>query len=134
MFHTTQQNKTSEENFNETLRLVDRVRFSDIHPFPFSPRQGTVAYKMKDLPAEIKKQRLAVLLNKKEECKKTFANLMKGKVLDFLFEEQKDGYYQGYSENYLRIYLKDFAPDGNIKKVKVIEPFLDGALCELKGD
>ena len=124
----------TEENFNETLRLVDRVKFSDIHPFPFSPRQGTVAYKMKDLPAEIKKERLNQLLEKKAERKTAFVNAMKGKVLDFLFEEQKDGYYQGYSENYLRIYLKDFAPDGNIKKVKVIEQFLDGALCELKGD
>ena len=124
----------TEENFKETISLIDRVKFSDIHPFSFSPRQGTVAYKMKDLPAETKKQRLAVLLEKKEQCKTDFVNSMKGKVLDFLFEELKDGYYQGYAENYLRIYLKEFIPDGNIKKVKVIERYLDGALCELQGE
>ena len=52
----------SEENFMETLELVKKVRFSDIHPFPFSPRTGTVASKMKDLSGEIKKQRLDKLL------------------------------------------------------------------------
>ncbi len=124
----------TEENFNETLGLVDRVKFSDIHPFPFSPRQGTVAYKMKDLPPEIKKERLNVLLEKKAECKISFAKSMTGKILDFLFEEEKDGYYQGYSENYLRLYLKEYTDDGKIKKVKVIEPFLDGALAQVIGE
>ncbi len=124
----------TDENFKETLSLIDRVKFSDIHPFSFSPRQGTVAYKMKDLSSEIKKQRLSALLSKKAECKRVFTMSLLGKTLDFLFEEEKDGYYQGYSENYLRIYLKNFVPEKNIKKVKVIEPFNDGALCEILGE
>jgi len=124
----------TDENFKETLSLVDRVKFSDIHPFPFSPRQGTVAYKLKDLSPEIKKERLNILLSKKAECKKQFAQSLVGKTLNFLFEEEKDGYYQGYSENYLRIYLKNFVPDKDIKKVRVLEPFNDGALCEEIGE
>ena len=124
----------TDENFKETLSLVDRVKFSDIHPFPFSPRQGTVAYKLKDLSPEIKKERLNILLSKKAECKKEFAQSLVGKTLNFLFEEEKDGYYQGYSENYLRIYLKNFVPDKDIKRVRVLEPFNDGALCEEIGE
>jgi threonylcarbamoyladenosine tRNA methylthiotransferase MtaB len=89
---------------------------------------------MKDLSPEIKKERLNQLLIKKAECKKNFAEKFVGKSLSFLFEEEKDGYYQGYSENYLRVYLKDFNKDKNIKKVKVIEPFKDGALCEIQGE
>ncbi len=124
----------TEENFKETLSLIDRVKFSDIHPFPFSPREGTLAYKMKDLPIEIKKERLNALLIKKAECKKKFAQSLVGKTLNFLFEEEKDGFYQGYSENYLRIYLKDFNKEKCINKVKVIEPFKDGALCKIQGE
>jgi hypothetical protein len=57
---------------------------------------------------------------------------MVGKTLDFLGEEQKDGYFEGYAENYLRLYVRDFSPDGKIKKVSVIKPFKDGALAEIK--
>lgn len=124
----------TDENFRETLSLVDRVKFSDIHPFPFSPRSGTVAYKMKDLPPEIKKERLNVLLDKKAECKSRFVKQMIGKTLEFVYEEQKDGYAEGYSENYLRLYIKDYC-GGKVEKVKVLSPFKDGALAEIiKGE
>ena len=121
----------TEENFNETLSLVDKVNFSDIHAFPFSPRSGTVAYKMKDLPKEIKKERLNKLLKVKEKLKTDFALKMVDKTLDFLFEERKDGYAQGYSQNYLRLYVKDYSGEKDIKKVKVIAPYLDGAIAQI---
>jgi len=122
----------TDEDFLDTVRLVEKVKFTDIHPFPFSPRSGTIAYKMKDLPPEVKKDRLGKLLLLKEECKTRFCNSMLGKTLEFLFEEEKDGYAEGYSENYLRLYLKDFVDNGKIRKVTAIEPFKDGAIAELK--
>ncbi len=122
----------TEEDFVETQNLIERVKFSDIHPFPFSPRSGTVAFKMQDLPPQVKKERLNKLLEIKANCKQSFSNSMVGKSLEFLFEEQKDGYFEGYSENYLRLYVKDFIDDGKIKKVTVIAPFKDGALAEIK--
>ncbi len=124
----------TDENFSETVELVKKVKFSDIHPFPFSSRSGTVASKMQDLPSEIKKQRLDVLLKLKKECKEEFAFKLKGKTLNFLCEEEKDGYYQGYTENYLRVYLKDKVEIGKITKVIIEEPFLDGAIAKIKGE
>jgi threonylcarbamoyladenosine tRNA methylthiotransferase MtaB len=38
----------TEQDFLDTLNFVDEIQFSDIHPFPFSPRSGTVAYNMQD--------------------------------------------------------------------------------------
>jgi threonylcarbamoyladenosine tRNA methylthiotransferase MtaB len=121
----------TEEDFIDTVKLIERVDFSDIHPFPFSPRSGTVAYKMQDLSPEIKKQRLAVLLKIKEEQKMKFANKMVGKTLYFLPEEIKDGYLEGYSENYLRLYFKTEKPIDKVVKAKVIEPFNGGAKVEI---
>ena len=121
----------TEEDFETTLKFVDRVAFSDIHPFPFSPRSGTVAYKMKDLSGDIKKARLHKMLEKKAQRKLSFARSMKDKVLSFLPEEEKDGFIEGYAENYLRLYVKDCALDKKIVKVKVGEPFKDGALAEI---
>ena len=124
-----------EQDFNETMEFVQKVGFSDIHPFPFSSRSGTVASKMKDLSKEVKKQRLDKLVKIKEECKRDFALRMVGKELDFLFEEVKDGYAVGYTQNYLRIYIKDYKINENnqIEKVLVLEPYLDGAIAKQKG-
>ena len=117
----------SEQDFLDTCDLVEQVGFSDIHPFPFSPRSGTVASKMQDLPFEIKKQRLDKLLELKAKCKKDFALSMVGKDAFFLFEEVKDGYATGYTENYLRVYVEDFCCNKEFNKVKIIEPYMDGA-------
>ena len=124
----------TEQDFLDTESLVKKVNFSDIHPFPFSSRTGTVASNMIDLPSEIKKQRLDKLLALKKECKENFANRLKGKTLDFLCEEEKDGYYQGYTENYLRVYLKEKVELGKITKVIIEEPFLDGAIAKITGE
>ncbi len=124
----------TEEDFITTMEFVKKVGFSDIHPFPFSSRSGTVASKMKDLSSEIKKQRLDKLLEIKKECKNKFAWSMVDKELDFLFEEVKGEYATGYSENYLRLYIKDFNQNSKITKVRVVEPYLDGAIALAKGD
>ena len=121
----------TEEDFAETLSIIDEVKFSDIHPFVFSPRQGTPAYKMQDLAPEIKKERLNRLLAEKARIKAEFATLMKGKCADFLPEEIKDGYTEGYSENYLRLYIEGEIPVGKIVKVKIGESFKDGAKAEI---
>lgn len=121
-----------EQDFLDTVELVKKVNFSDIHPFPFSARTGTVASKMTDLPKQVKKQRLDILLELKKECKEKFAKSLENQTLDFLYEETKDGYSQGYSQNYLRLYVKDFNGGTKLTKVKVIRPFLDGALAEIE--
>ena len=52
-------------------------------------------------------------------------------ILDFLAEEQTDGVTEGYSGNYLRLYVKGDVPRGKTVKVRVTEPYRDGAFAEL---
>ena len=119
----------TEENFEETVDLVKKVGFSDIHPFTFSKREGTVAYKMQDLPLAVKKERTERLLKLKAECKARFTESQKGKKEELLCEYYKDGYTEGYSKNYIRLYVKGRAE--GIKKVVIGEPFRDGAIAEI---
>ena len=121
----------TEDDFNETLEFVDKVKFSDIHPFPFSPRSGTVAYKMQDIAPQIKKERLNKLLEKKAQMKNEFALKMVGKTFNLLVEKFKDGFYQGYTDNYLRVYLKETNKDLDMVKVKIVAPFNDGVTAEI---
>ncbi|MBQ4097795.1 MAG: tRNA (N(6)-L-threonylcarbamoyladenosine(37)-C(2))-methylthiotransferase MtaB [Clostridia bacterium] len=120
----------TEEEFNRSMEFIKAVEFSDVHAFPFSPRSGTKAFQMPDLSPEIKRERLNKLLEVKRELKENFAFKMKGQVLEMLPEEVKDGYLEGYTENYLRVYLKEEETVGKIIKIRVGEPFKDGALAQ----
>ena len=119
----------TDADFADTVSLIKRVGFTDIHPFIYSPRSGTVAYKMQDLPYDVKKARLDELLRVKAELKNAFALREEGKALDFLPEERKNGYTTGYTGNYLRIYVKADVSD-NPERVRVLKPFRDGALAQ----
>ncbi len=124
----------TEEDFNQTLDLIEKVEFSDVHPFTYSPREGTVAYKLKDLPVEVKRERLIKLLNAKLKNKLAFIKKQEGKILAFLPEESSNGVTVGYSENYIRLYVKGNY-SGEVIKVKVLSPYEGGAKAEIyKGE
>ena len=121
----------TKKDFLDTVDLIDRVKFSDIHPFIFSPRDGTVAAKWKDIDYKEKKRRIDILIEKKKECKENFENAFIGKTLTFLPEEEKGGYVTGYSENYIRLYVKAEGLKKELIKVKLLGRLLDGALAEI---
>ncbi|MDD5687580.1 MAG: tRNA (N6-isopentenyl adenosine(37)-C2)-methylthiotransferase MiaB [Elusimicrobia bacterium] len=52
----------TEKDFNDTLKLVKKVKFASAFTFKYSPRENTKAYAMEDdVPLEVKKKRLAKL-------------------------------------------------------------------------
>jgi threonylcarbamoyladenosine tRNA methylthiotransferase MtaB len=51
----------TEAMFENTLRLVEEARLSFLHVFPFSPRPGTPAARMPQLPRQVVKDRAARL-------------------------------------------------------------------------
>lgn len=119
----------TDEDFKKSLEFIKKVAFSDIHPFRFSRREGTVAFSMPDIDQSVKKQRLELLLKLKSKLKTDFINKFIDKELEFLPEEEKDGYIVGYTDNYIRIYLDKKTPLGEIIKVKLIKIFEDGAIA-----
>ena len=53
----------TEEEFQETLSLVEQVRFDDAYTFKYSVREGTPAVRIKDhVPEEIKTERIGRLI------------------------------------------------------------------------
>ena len=119
-----------EEDFEDTLDLVKRVKFADIHCFPYSKREGTYGAKLKELPTAVKDERMDRLLKIKSELKREFIEKFIGKALEFIPEEQEGEYTAGYTENYIRCYIK--AP--LLKKkftVKLKSLYADGAEAEI---
>ncbi len=117
----------TEEDFEQTCALVKRVGFSQIHCFSYSRRTGTVAAKFPELPAQVKRQRLHALLSLAAQMRREYEEKFIGKVLHIVPEEQKDGYTVGYSENYIRLYVKEEI--GVKTRVRALSPFADGLLA-----
>lgn len=119
----------TDEDFETTMQFVEKIKFSQLHIFPYSKRNGTAASKLyKDLSGNIKTQRLKRLEELGKKLGLDFINQNKtGKVL---IEEFADGYFEGYTENYIKCFLQGDFEVGDIVDVKIIKPFKNGALCE----
>lgn len=120
----------TEEDFLDSIRIVEEARFAQVHAFPYSPREGTNAYKRyKELPYEVKKERVDRLLKKAGEEKTKYMQGFIGKELQLVPENCFDGYTEGYSENYIRVYV-----EGEMEKrptqVCVEGLFKDGVLAK----
>ncbi len=96
----------TEEEFNVTVQNTKKALFSKLHVFPYSEREGTVASKMEQIPVSIRQERAKLLIAEGKKLTRDFAEGYIGKSVKVLFEEGKDGVYEGYTENYLRVAVK----------------------------
>ncbi len=122
----------TEEEFLETVEFIKKVKFSSLHIFQYSLRPGTVAARMKDLPAEVKQRRFEVLNSLKNELQDEF--IKANKFAEVLIEEKiEDGTYAGYSRNYIKCYIESRKVlIGKVVTVKIGHPFKDGVKARLK--
>ncbi len=121
-----------EEEFLDSLRIVEEAGFAQIHAFPYSPREGTNSYKKyKELPSALKKERVERILAAGAKQKEKYMLRFVGKTVELAPERFIDGYTEGYSQNYIRVYVK-----GQIKKqptqVCVEGLFKDGVSAVVK--
>ena len=120
----------TEEDFNETLSFIKKANFSDIHPFIYSPREGTKSYNLKDLDYSVKKIRLDKLIDLKNLLKSKFIDENVGILNEFITEEFDGKYTVGYTGNYIKVYILGKIQNGKYK-VKAIKPFKDGLIAEI---
>ncbi len=90
----------TEEDFNTTVEFVKRIGFEKVHVFPYSVREGTRAAKMDQLTKAVKEERAAKLSGITDIIRENFLKKQIGKTVEVLFETEKDGYCEGYTENY----------------------------------
>jgi threonylcarbamoyladenosine tRNA methylthiotransferase MtaB len=76
----------SDAMFENSLRLIDEAGLSSLHVFPYSPRPGTPAAKMPQLPKGLIKERAARLRQKGEAALTARLDSMTGSQLTVLME------------------------------------------------
>ena len=115
----------TEEDFNDTLEVVNECKYDSAFTFIFSPREGTPAAKMKDdVPLKQKEQRLYKLNEVVNKYAKEANEKYKDKVVKVLLENEseKEGNLAGYTETMKLVNVK--APKsmlGQIVDVKITD-------------
>lgn len=104
----------TEEEFAETLAMIQKADFSAMHIFPYSRRSGTVADRMPDqLPNAVKDARCHQAAAIASQMEQRYLESWVGEELPVLFEEEADGLWRGHAPNYVAVY----APGADLHNV-----------------
>lgn len=119
----------SDKEFQESFSFAQRIGFSRMHVFPYSPRPGTAAAKLPDqVSSSVKKKRAAEFGALAEQLEQRFLQQFIGKSVPVLIEcntKKKannctHGFLCGYTGNYVRVFVE---PDEKERK---------GTLCNVR--
>ena len=104
----------TEEDFQQTLSLVDAVQFITVFGFKYSPRPHTPALKLEDdVPEEVKSDRLERLFAAVDVHQRRHLDALVGKTAEVLFEgpsKSGAGQFSGRSERHEIVHV--LAPEG----------------------
>lgn len=113
----------TEEDFLDTMDIVEKVRFSTAFTFIYSVRKGPKAAEMPQIPYEIKQNRIKRLIARQNEITEEISKDYVGNVYEILVEgmqEKKNGYVVGRTESGRLVSAKgDESMIGEFKNVKI---------------
>ena len=120
----------NDSNFDETVQLVKRIPFSNLHVFTYSKRDRTPAATMRgQVPDKVKKIRAARLAELGAAKSEAFGDSLVGTRVSVLVEEHdSNGQAAGWTGEYVRAVL----PGGRLARNDIVDfvpdAFADGML------
>ena len=125
----------TEEDFNNTMKLIDEMGFDKSFSFIYSKRPGTIAASLPDdVDQTVKKQRLGVIQDKLNENTEKISRLMIGSIQKVLVEghSKKGSTLSGRTENMRTTHFQGNEDlIGQIVSVKITEGFANSLQGEL---
>ena len=124
----------TEEDFMDTMDLVEQVGFGQAYSFKYSTRPGTPAAERAQVDEDVKSerlQRLQALLGKQQ---KAAQDAMVGRETTVLFEKQgrDPGQLIGKSENLHAVHaFADKSLIGTVRRVRIIKSLTNSLTGEL---
>ena len=105
----------TEEMFQDTLKLVDEAGLTYLHVFPYSPRDGTPAVSMPQVPIGLRKERSKRLREKGNLAKTIYFDQLLGSKANVLIEEKG----RGYTEHYAPVQISQKLESGSIHRLRI---------------
>ena len=97
----------TQEDYEDTIDVVNQIKFDQIFNFKYSPRPGTEALNMKDIevPDEVGSKRLIDLIELHKRNLEAVMPTYVGQTLNVLVETLKpNGEVCGFTDNYLQVF------------------------------
>ncbi|MEP2550954.1 MAG: tRNA (N6-isopentenyl adenosine(37)-C2)-methylthiotransferase MiaB, partial [Marinomonas sp.] len=126
----------TEAEFEETLAIVDEVRYAQAYSFKYSPRPGTPAATMEgQVPVEVMDERLARLQSALSRDQLAFNQASAGKTCDVLVERKGklEGQWLGKSPWLQSVWFEAEAQIGDMLSVDIIEGRPSSLMGSLQG-
>ncbi len=105
----------SQRDFEDTLEIMDKVRFAKVHMFPFSVRERTrAALYPNKIPPELIQERKQRLLRLTEQHAFELRKSYVGKKRSVLFERAENGIFSsGHTDNFLPVIVEGASVQAN---------------------
>lgn len=130
----------TDSDFDLTLKMLKECGFTYVHAFPFSPRPGTEAFKMRPMvPNYITDKRIAALEEFNKKSKTEYINSFVGQTLPAVCETVHRAkvfrdriVVHAVTENFLHCQLNFSGKDAKLPvagtevRVKIVRPLTDG--------
>ena len=123
----------TEEEFGQTLEFIRKCGFSAMHIFPYSRRPGTPAADMAgQIPKVVQEERVHRAMEAAEEMKEAYLENMVGQTVSVLFEEERDGLWQGHTPSYVLAHGKGKDLHNKVRQVRITGVVNGGLLGEVE--
>ena len=120
----------TDEDHNQSIKLLNEIGFLKIHIFPFSKRNNTKAALLKEIDSHIKKQRVQEINEINDKNFHRIVTKFIDKKLEIIFEERDNNslYQTGYSNEYIPVLYKVSKDVQNQKLILIGNKILNGKL------
>ena len=112
----------TDEEFQETVEFIKKCDFNMLHVFPFSAREGTAAYLMKNqVSPQVKKERVSILLELSKQLWERYTDQFIGKNIEVLIEQidEQNHCLYGHTNNYIDVKIANICAKPG-EKVSII--------------
>ena len=122
----------TDEDFEESLDTLNKIKFDTIHTFPYSKRNGTKAASLEQVPQIVKKERSKIVLDISNKGKVNYINNNLNTIQDCIFEISENGYLYGHTGNYIYVKARcDNTYLNKLIKIKLLKMEDDAVLSEI---
>ena len=111
----------TEDDFKETLDTLNKIKFTKIHAFPYSKRNGTKAASMPNhIDGITKKCRVKEVINLSDKFELAFYKQKIGNIYDGIIETRKDGKKIVITSNYIPVEVVTNLENNTKVKIKIL--------------
>ena len=110
-----------QEAFDNTLKVLRSGKVGRLHCFPFSPREGTLAWSMDRPPKSVAEERCRRAIELGEGLLRSYSSLWIGREVSILVEESSQGYITGYTPHFLKVVASGQGKPSTVVRVRITD-------------